>query len=94
MVVRISDKKNYGKVTKLLVTPNKNMINTCKNCWAIRLCHSCYVDRYDTKGFRQGFSFNSCDNEREAVKNELILYHSLLENNPEKIEEISKIEIF
>ena len=22
MVVRISDKKNYGKVTKLLVTPN------------------------------------------------------------------------
>jgi hypothetical protein len=73
---------------------NKNMINTCKNCWAIRLCHSCYVDRYDTKGFRQGFSFNSCDNEREAVKNELILYHSLLENNPEKIEEISKIEIF
>ena len=23
MVVRISDKKNYGKVTKLLVTPNK-----------------------------------------------------------------------
>lgn len=73
---------------------NKNMINTCKNCWAIRLCHSCYVDRYDTKGFRQGFNFNSCDNEREAVKNELILYHSLLENNPEKIEEISKIEIF
>lgn len=73
---------------------SENMIPSCKKCWAIRLCHSCYVDRFTKDGFRKNFNYNSCSNEREAVKNELILYHSILEQHPEKIEEISKIKYY
>lgn len=73
---------------------NSIMTKTCKNCWAIRLCHGCFADRYTETGIRKDLKFNSCDGEREAVKNELSLYHGLLENNSPLIEKLSKITIF
>lgn len=65
---------------------NKNSINHCKDCWAIRMCPFCYTNRYTENGFRNSWSGKECENAKVGVLNELSLYHSILEDNPAKLE--------
>lgn len=68
-------------------------IEHCSDCWAIKLCPVCYAERYTENGFTRGNHEVDCDYYREGVKNELLLYHSVLENDPQKLDELNEVEI-
>lgn len=59
----------------------------CKDCWAVNLCSLCYVNCYDQDGPHFDYRHNSCRSERLYLENNLIRYHSILEENPEQLME-------
>jgi uncharacterized protein len=68
-------------------------IEKCSQCWAVRLCDVCYADCYDENGLNFDVKDSYCDSVRSRYKNWLNYYHSMLEENIEIIEGISKIEL-
>lgn len=65
----------------------------CKNCWAVNLCSVCYTNCYDEKGIHYSYRHERCIEERIYLESALARYHSILESNPEKLEELNKIDI-
>lgn len=65
----------------------------CKNCWAINLCSLCYVNCYDEHGTHFSYRHKSCLSERKYIEDNLIRYHSILENDPQLLEHYNSIEI-
>lgn len=57
----------------------------CKDCWAVNLCTLCYVNCFDQKGPHFAYRHNSCRSERLYLENNLIRYHTILEENPEQL---------
>lgn len=65
----------------------------CSNCWAINLCDICYAKCYDEFGINVTEKRKECLSTRAKMVLWLQYYHELLETRPERIEEISKIEL-
>lgn len=65
----------------------------CANCWAIRFCGNCYVDCYDSDGFRSEFKQDRCGATLYGTENALVAYHEMLERNPEYLEYLNNIEL-
>jgi uncharacterized protein len=65
----------------------------CKDCWAVNLCGLCYTNCYDERGIHYNYRHNSCIEERIYLSNLLTRYHSILEENPEKLKELDDIDI-
>lgn len=66
----------------------------CRNCWAIRLCKRCYARSYKKDGMiDQEKLERSCESIRHLVENELELYHSILEQQPDKLDNLNKMEL-
>lgn len=65
----------------------------CSNCWAVNLCDICYAHCYDENGLNIGAKKQLCPVTRDRFSMWLQYYHELLETQPNKIEEISHIEI-
>jgi len=72
--------KNYTKAS----------IKDCSNCWAAHLCSLCYISFYDENGINIEKKRKICHAQRCSSRNDLIMYHQLLESNPEYILRISK----
>lgn len=65
----------------------------CKNCWAVNFCGLCYANCYDEKGIHYNYRNERCIRERMNLEFALARYHSILENNPEEIVQLDKMEI-
>lgn len=70
----------------------ENSMPDCSNCWAVHFCGICYARCYGKDGINIAEKKYRCLNEREMVKNSLIDYHELLENNPEALKELDYLE--
>ena len=82
------------KIRKLYVNDFiDNAKNYCKDCWAVNLCSLCYVNCYDEKGVRMSYRHKSCRSERKYIEDNLIRYHSILENSPEQLIPYNDMEI-
>lgn len=68
-------------------------IKDCSSCWAIHLCDLCYSDSYDEDGINIDKKRIRCKAVKDRYKSWLSYYYYVLENYPERIEEISKLEI-
>ena len=82
------------KIRKLYVNDFiDNAKNYCKDCWAVNLCSLCYVNCYDEKGVRMSYRHKSCRSERKYIEDNLIRYHMILEDSPEKLIPYNDMEI-
>jgi uncharacterized protein len=54
----------------------------CLNCWACRLCPVCFATAHDGSRLSIARKLEECDAVRRRLGEMLILYYSLLENNP------------
>ena len=62
----------------------------CTHCWASKLCPLCFSNCYDENGFNLTAKKNDCTRVKNFVKDCLIIYHELLEKNPELLVNIIK----
>lgn len=67
-------------------------LGDCSKCWAIHLCDICYADWYDENGANISKKRPLCTETRERYKLWLTQYYELMETDPKKIEEISKLK--
>lgn len=65
----------------------------CKYCWAVNLCGLCYTNCYDESGIHYNYRHNSCVEERIYLSALLSRYHSILEEEPERLKELDNMEI-
>jgi uncharacterized protein len=68
-------------------------IQDCSKCWAVQLCDICYSDCYEEFGIDINKKRKRCQAVRDRYKSWLAYYYRVLEDSPERIEEISKLEI-
>ena len=54
----------------------------CSKCWAVHLCSLCYAAFYDEKGIDINRKRILCQEQKIMVRNNLISYHQILEQNP------------
>lgn len=80
-------RKNYVEDFSKQSTP------FCSNCWASKMCASCYVDNYDQDGCNLSGKKDRCDGVRNMLKSYLSLYHDFLESYPDKLEFLKDIKI-
>lgn len=79
---------DFERIQKLYVDDFiDNAKEYCKDCWAVNLCTMCYVNCFDQKGPHFSYRHNSCRNERLYLENNLVRYHTALEENPEELME-------
>lgn len=71
----------------------KEATKYCQNCWAINLCSLCYVNCYDKQGTHFAYRHRSCLSERKYIEENLIRYHSILEENPKSLEQYNSVEL-
>lgn len=85
---------NIPKIKKFYVHDFVNEAKKyCKNCWAVNLCSICYSDCYDKNGLHYKYRHKNCMLERKSIESALVRYHYILENNPEKLQELNEIDI-
>lgn len=65
----------------------------CSNCWARNLCYVCYAECFDEEGLNIYKKRKACNSCRSLAYDMLVYYHSILEKNPNIIEELNKIQI-
>lgn len=70
---------------------SKKSTEDCSKCWAIRFCKHCYAPIYNEDGLDIIYKKSLCDSIRFQVEKEFILYHSILEKNPEKLRFLNDI---
>lgn len=71
----------------------KGSVSDCAQCWAVNLCDICYAQCYDKNGLNIGEKRKLCPQAKKRYLQWLQDYHELLENRPEVIAEISKIQV-
>lgn len=65
----------------------------CSQCWAINLCNICYAECYNEAGLDIKEKRKLCAETRNRYVMWLQYYHELLETQPDRIEEISKVKL-
>lgn len=79
--------KNY------IIDYSKKSIDSCKNCWAVKMCPICYVNRMTEEGISESAHLN-CELYRQAIKSDLSFYHSMLRNKPEHLKKINEMSYY
>lgn len=78
---------NYKIISKMLSEYNDTMNNHCEKCKISRLCSLCFKDFCLEKGFK--YDEKICNRQINFIKQLLIEYTELLEQNPKLFEEIT-----
>lgn len=65
----------------------------CSQCWAFNLCDICYAQCFDSAGLNMNEKQIRCIETKDRYKYWLEYYHQVMEDSPEIIEEISKIQV-
>lgn len=66
-------------------------VKYCNNCWAAHLCTNCYVGCFDTDKVNFSYRHSSCNYMRYTLEKYLILYHEILERDPESLDKLNDI---
>ena len=64
-------------------------IECCSTCWASQLCSICFANIYSKDGINLSKKRRSCIVQKCRIKNDLIMYYTLLNKNVEYIKRIS-----
>ena len=59
-------------------------IEHCKNCWAVKMCPFCYADRMTENGIADD-AHAYCEQAKQHLKRKFVLYHEILEEDPQKL---------
>lgn len=78
---------DYNKIAKIMHKYNNAMATRCSTCVATRLCTLCFKDFYLNESFCANEEL--CKNQLNSVRQLLIDYVNLLEQNPKLFEEIT-----
>lgn len=90
----VFDGVDIERVKKYYVNDFSNeSISECSKCWGIRLCSRCYVGCYTEDGIDKNIKDN-CLGYRANIERSLVLYHSILEEYPEKLDYLNSIELY
>ncbi|HGM1125547.1 TPA: radical SAM protein [Clostridioides difficile] len=85
---------NIKNIKKYYVDDFMNeAVKYCKNCWAIHLCTSCYAECFDNDKVNLSYRHKGCEYVRHRLEQGLILYHEILENDPESLRELNDVEL-
>ncbi|MBZ9626340.1 radical SAM protein [Clostridium sp. FP2] len=87
----VFDGINFNELKKHYIDEySNNSIGECSKCWAARICGICYVSIVED-GINKEVKAIACDAARRDTERSLVMYHSILENNPEKLESLNSI---
>lgn len=90
----ILDGIDFESIRKFYVHEySKGTIEQCKNCWAIRLCSTCYIDSYTESDFHADNKRKQCGSQRKSILEDLVFYHSIRETSPEKLEFLKNAQV-
>lgn len=64
-----------------------------RNCWANLLCRVCYAACYNCDGIDIERKRRVCVGERTQARQQLALYHELLEEKPSIVDELNKMSM-
>lgn len=67
--------------------------NNCLNCWACRLCSTCFASAITGGKLDEQSRSSLCDNIRDQFHQMLVLYYSILEENESAFDYMSKMTI-
>lgn len=88
----VEDGFDKEKIKKFYVEEfSKEAVKFCNDCWAVHLCTNCYVDCFDNNDINISYRHKSCNYSRYIINRSLILYHEILENNPESLQPLNDI---
>jgi len=92
----VFDGVNINNIRKYYLFDYSNrMSEKCNLCWAKRMCKICYAKCFDDSGLtpKETIIEGLCNQMRNYVESELVLYHNILESSPEKLDYLNKIVI-
>lgn len=76
----IDDGLDYESIEKYYINEYESCsLKYCQNCWAIRLCGTCYAVNMLENGIDKDYHEKKCDLNRLRIKNQLAFYHEALE---------------
>ncbi|MCM3702178.1 radical SAM protein [Paenibacillus macerans] len=85
---------DFNHLKKYYVDDYSNgSIQQCQNCWAIRLCSTCYAHNYTEFGFNSSGKNAKCNFQRRSHLKDLILYHTIREIFPEKLKFLERVKM-
>ncbi|MBT2291987.1 radical SAM protein [Paenibacillus albidus] len=91
----IFDGIDFERIRKFYVEDySGGTIEKCKNCWAIRLCSTCYIDSYTESGFHPENKRKQCSSQRKSIVEDLVFYHAVRETSPEKLGFLKNARVF
>jgi uncharacterized protein len=75
--------KDYGDMS----------LKICKNCWAINICDSCFVDGFDYKGMSYEKKAEECKNVRSSTEKQIYYFIKVLEIMPDLVTHFQSIKL-
>ncbi|OOM82003.1 anaerobic sulfatase-maturating enzyme [Clostridium puniceum] len=83
---------DFNKIKKYYIKDySDGSIDMCSQCWTADLCNECYMGNYTKEGFNREQKIGNCSNTQNMIEECLVLYHSILENTPEKLDDLNKM---
>lgn len=73
---------------------DRQSIGKCNDCWVMNLCGICYAGCYRKTGIDMQKKQLACKAQRYTTKAELITYFTILEEQPEVIQEVDSVEYY
>lgn len=88
-------KKGYdvARVFDILDKYTRPLNEVCLDCWAIRLCTSCFANHFSFNGYDGSGKPENCDIKRERILKELVDYCSILRENPHALDYMDNIVV-
>lgn len=87
---------NWENIDKYYITDYSEALTPfCRTCWAIRLCKRCYARSYKQDGIIGKEKLEvACSGIRNIIESELELYHSILEEQPQKLDILNEMKLY
>lgn len=82
----VFDGLNIEKIRKYYVDNFAEKFEACKNCWAVRICHMCYANCYNSSGVDITKMHMMCETFKKETEQKLVLYHYIYEISPQKLD--------
>ncbi|GAA0106759.1 radical SAM protein [Paraclostridium sordellii] len=84
---------NFENVKKYYIDDFVNeVIKYCNDCWAVHMCKLCYTNCYNEEGVHIPYRHLQCIMQRNSIYKDLVLYHELLEKDPQSLSYLNDIK--
>lgn len=81
------------RIFEILDTYSRPLNQVCLDCWALRLCDSCFANNFSINGFDNNGIPKNCADTRESILDDLHEYCSILNENPHAFDYMKDIVI-